>query len=91
MTNETRAFTTYHVCLPEHDADEWTEVQALNAEEAVLMHAEQLCKRDPDWYRAFLDGPTVLARADGDREIQRFEVELEQVPLFSSRRTGTCG
>lgn len=79
----------YKICLPEHDADNWESVDAATDEEAVLMHAERLCQRDPDWYRAFADGPTVLARADGDREIQRFEVELEQVPIFRSRRTGT--
>ena len=86
-----RAFTLFHVCLPEHDADDWTEVEALNAEEATLIHPEALCGQDADWYAVFADGPPVLVRAEGAAEIQRFEVELEQVPLFSARKTGTCG
>ena len=81
----------FHVCLPEHDPDEWTEVRACDAEEATLIHAEALCADDADWYGAFHHGPPMLVRADGATEIQRFEVELESVPLFRSRKTGTCG
>lgn len=91
MDNEVRAFTLFHICLPDHDPDDWAQVEALNAEEATLIRAEALCGQDPDWYGAFADGPPMLVRADGDSQIQRFEVELEQVPLFRSRRTGTYG
>jgi hypothetical protein len=85
------SFQVFHVCLPEHDADSWAKVEALNAEEATLIHAEALCGEDPEWYEDFAHGPPVLVRADGETQIQRFEVELEQVPTFRSRKTGTCG
>jgi hypothetical protein len=84
-------FPLFHVCLPEHDADSWIEVHALSADEAVLIRAEALCAEDQEWYEVFRHGPPVLVRADGETQIQRFEVELEQVPTFRASRTGTCG
>ena len=90
MNNETE-LPLFHVCLPESDPDTWHEVRAVDAEQAAIEHAESECNSDPGCYRGYQDGEPMLVRADGQNWIQRVEVTVESVPVFSARKTGTCG
>jgi hypothetical protein len=79
----------YSVCCPDQDPDDWTDVEAFDAELAATTYAEDLCSSDPEIYSRFEGGDIVLVRADGSFAPERFEVTVESVPHFSALRKGT--
>ncbi len=81
----------FHVCFPEWDPETWYEKRACDASDAAIDEAERQCNEDAGNYRAFADGMAALVREDGASLIQRFEVTVESVPVFSATATGKCG
>ncbi len=75
----------YLACSPNYDDTHWFEVESFDPQMAAEDAAQLLCDGDPEFYRCFEHGETILVKSVDNNELMgTFTVYVESVPHFSA-------